>query len=135
MQLTPKERAVLVGVYRDREQLRALDGKGEGLPRAQLGTLRMRINYARAGLVPMDLAGWIGHAPTPSEHVMYHRVYGRLETAGLVERHRCPGRSRTTHLSLTPAGEALARELAGAPDIDSRLSAAPGSVLDASEAP
>jgi len=112
MKLTAKERLVLAGVLRDREAIAALDWKGDGVPRERLGALRLRIDAARAGLVPMNLAGWIGHAPSPSEAVMYHRAYARLEAAGLMERHRLGGTGRTSHLELTPAGEAMARSLA-----------------------
>lgn len=112
MQLTPKERAILAGVLRDREYLAGLDWNPGGVARPQLGAYRIRIADAREGYVPMNLAGWIGHNPTPSESVMYHRVYKRLAERGLLRRVSLYGDgSRTSHLQLTDRGEAVARNL------------------------
>lgn len=112
MNLTPKERAILAGVLRDREHLAGLDWHAEGIGRAQLGAYRVRIADAREGYVPMNLAGWIGHSPTPSEAVIYHRAYKRLDRRGLIRRVSMydDGR-RTSHLQLTDLGEAIARNL------------------------
>jgi DNA-binding MarR family transcriptional regulator len=74
----------------------------------------LRIIEARAGLVPIDLAGWLGREPTNSERVLFHREYIRLEDVGLIERcnlHGDRGGRRTTHLRLTPAGHRIAEEL------------------------
>ncbi len=62
--------------------------------------------------MPVDLEAWLGHPPTNSERVIYHRESVRLEALGLVERHSLRGGRRTTHVRLTPAGRRLARELA-----------------------
>ena len=57
-----------------------------GLPYGrQLGAVKLKVANAKAGYVPMNLAGWIGHAPSPSEAVMFHRAYKRLEALGLLE--------------------------------------------------
>jgi hypothetical protein len=112
MKLNEKEKAVLLGVFEDREHLASLPSDPAGVAYGpQLGAYRLRIKYAQEGLVPMNLAGWIGHTPTESECVMYHRAYKRLEAVGLLDRiNLCRGR-RTSHLRLTPAGEATARSL------------------------
>jgi hypothetical protein len=115
MKLTPKERAILAGVLRDREYLAGLDWTPGGVTRPQLGAYRIRIADAREGYVPMNLAGWIsggGRSPTPSEAVMYHRAYKRLAERGLLRRVSLYGDgSRTSHLQLTDRGEAVARNL------------------------
>jgi len=111
--LNAKERAVLAGVLRDREELTALEWSPAGVRRDQLGAYRARIDDAREGYVPMDLACWIGHTPTPSEAVMYHRAYKRLEQRGLLHRVSLYGEGRrSTHLQLTDLGEAVAQAYA-----------------------
>ena len=112
MKLTPKERTILAAVLRDREHLAGLDWNPAGITREHLGTHRLRVRDAREGYVPMNLAGWIGHTPTPSEAVMYHRAYKRLEARGLLRRVSLYGDGRrTTHLQLTDLGESVARNL------------------------
>jgi hypothetical protein len=112
LKLNPKERAVLAGALRDREQLTALDWTPAGVQRDQLGLHRIRIADAREGYVPMNLAGWIGHTPSPSEAVMYHRAYKRLEQRGLLHRVSLYGDGRrSTHLQLTDLGEMIASNL------------------------
>lgn len=112
MKLTPKERIVLAGVLRDREHFAGLPWDPGGIARRRLGTYRMPIADAREGYVPMNLAGWIGHTPSPSEAVMYHRAYKRLEARGLLHRVSLYGDGRrTTHLQLTDLGESVARNL------------------------
>jgi len=59
----------------------------------------------------MNLAGWIGHAPSNSERVLYHREYLRLEGLGLLERHNVRGGRRTSHLRLTRTGRWVAEGL------------------------
>lgn len=72
----------------------------------------MKIADAEAGYVTLNLAGWIGHAPSPSESVMFHRAYKRLEALRLVDRVNLYGYSeRTSHLRLTDAGERIARRI------------------------
>lgn len=114
MKLNPKEKAVLAGVLRDAEDLAAMEPATLGLPYGRaLGAVKMKIADAKAGYVPMNLAGWIGRAPSPSESVMFHRAYKRLEALGLVERANLYGYGeRTSHLRLTQAGEALTRQIA-----------------------
>jgi hypothetical protein len=86
-------------------------GTDEGLSREQLGRLRLAVRDARVGLVPMNLAGWIGREPTNSECVLFHREYARLEGMGLIERWNPHGGRRTSHLKLTPAGRRVAEKL------------------------
>jgi hypothetical protein len=113
MKLNPKEKAVLAGVLRDVEDLAGLDPASLGLPYGLArGRVKMKVADAKAGYVPMNLADWIGHAPSPSESVVFHRAYKRLEALGLVERANLYGYGeRTSHLRLTEAGERIARQL------------------------
>ena len=114
MTAAEKEAVVLLGVLRDRERLAG------GLEAAMLvpygprrGLALMRVKAAREGIVPVDLAAWIGHVPTPSESTMFSRTYAALEAQGLVERHSGFGEGlRTSKLRLTAEGERRARELA-----------------------
>ena len=106
MQLNDKQRRVLTGVLRDRRRLAGMDWHAaDNLSRKECGRHRLRIQQARQGYVPMNLGGWIGHPPTPSECVMYHREYHRLEAMGLIERYNFYGGRRTSHMRLTEAGE------------------------------
>ena len=110
--LTGRQRAILTGVLADQRHLSALPvGADMGLSRDQLGRRRMIVRDAQAGLVPMDLAGWLGHVPSNSECVLCHREYLRLEGMGLLERHNQRGGRRTSHLRLTPAGRWVAEGL------------------------
>ena len=110
--LTGRQRAILVGVLADQRHLAALPvGADMGLSRDQLGRRRMIVRDAQAGLVPMNLAGWLGHVPSNSECVLCHREYLRLEGMGLLERHNQRGGRRTSHLRLTPAGRWVAEGL------------------------
>jgi hypothetical protein len=110
MKLNPKEKAVLAGVLLDAEDLAGTDPASLGLPYGvALGRVKMKIADAKAGYVPMNLAGWIGHAPSPSESVMFHRAYKRLEALGLANLYGYG--ERTSHLRLTDAGERIARQL------------------------
>ncbi|MFM9963598.1 MAG: hypothetical protein ACKV2Q_20515 [Planctomycetaceae bacterium] len=114
MKLNLREQLVLAGVFRDGEYWAKQSWDGNGLrSTSQLGAYRIRIKDARQGLVPMNAGEWIGHTPTPSEAVMLHRAYKRLESAGLLERSNQSGYSdRTSHLRLSEAGEEMARQLA-----------------------
>ncbi len=56
----------------------------------------------------------LGHLPTNSERVVYHREYGRLEHMGLIERLRHGGGRRTTHLKLTRVGRRVAEGMLAA---------------------
>jgi hypothetical protein len=113
MKLNPKEKAVLAGVLRDAERMAGLNPASLGLPHGvALGRAKIKVADAKAGYVPMNLAGWISHVPSPSESVMFHRAYKRLEALGLLERANLYGYDeRTSHLRLTEAGERTAREL------------------------
>ena len=110
--LTGRQRAILVGVLADQRHLAGRPvGADAGLSRDQLGRRRIIVRDAQAGLVPMNLAGWLGHVPSNSECVLFHREYLRLEGMGLLERHNQRGGRRTSHLRLTPAGMWVAEGL------------------------
>jgi hypothetical protein len=112
MQLNERQQVILMGILHDQKRLAGLPWGGEvGVSRDALGRHRLRIRYAREGLVPMNLADWIGHAPTNSECVLFHREYARLEDMGLIVRHNPYGGRRTSHLRLTEAGRVLAEHL------------------------
>lgn len=131
MRLNSRQKGLLRGIWHDRHRLAAVNISAlDGLSRGRYGLLKRRTRMAREhGLVPMNLAGWIGHPPTNSERVIYHRQCVRLEAMGLIERHNLHGGRRTTHIRLTPAGERLARELV----LDEALEPAEGFDLDAME--
>lgn len=115
MNLGPRAETILLGVYEDRQRLADMDMHAADRQSARLkGQHRLDIIRAREGLVPLDLAGWLGREPTPSERVMLHHEQVRLESLGLLERHNLCGGRRTTHLKLTAEGERLAREWLGA---------------------
>ena len=106
MKLTSHEKTVLIGVFRDLGRFAAMDMRGEHLPYGpRRGAYRVRIAKARAGLVPANLSKWLGRPLTASDSVVFSRVYKRLESKGLIERH---GHGRTSHLSLTAEGERFA---------------------------
>ena len=112
MQLNERQRLILMGVLRDQRELINLPvGADAGLSRDQLGRRRLAVRAAQTGLVPMNLAGWIGHVPSNSECVQYHREYSRLEGLGLLERHNLRGGRRTSHLRLTRTGRWVAEGL------------------------
>lgn len=101
-----------MGVLDDEQRLGDQDLRAfDGLPRQQRGRYRLRAAQAQAGLVPIDLAGWLGREPTNSDRVMFHREYGRLERLGLIERCNLHGGPRTTHLRLTDLGRQVAADL------------------------
>jgi hypothetical protein len=79
--------------------------------RLDRGGQRIAVRNAQNGLVPMNLPGWLGRAPTNSDHVLFHREYLRLEDMGLIQRESLTGGRRTTHLRLTPAGRRVAETL------------------------
>jgi len=109
MPLTQRQRCVLIGVLEDQRYLASMQtNAGSRLDR---GRQRIAVRNARAGLVPMNLPGWLDRAPTNSDHVLFHREYLRLEGMGLIERCNLTGGRRTTHLRLTPAGRRMAEGL------------------------
>ena len=112
MQLNERQRLIPAGVLKDHRALINMPtGRDVGLSGDALGRRRLVVRDAQAGLVPMNLAGWIGHTPTPSECVLFHREYARLEGMGLLERHNLRGGTRTSHLRLTSAGRWVAEGL------------------------
>jgi len=109
MTMTQRQRTVLLGVFQD--QRRLADTPTDIGSRLDRGRQRITVRNAQNGLVPMNLAGWLGRAPTNSDHVLFHREYLRLEGMGLIERISLTGGRRTTHLRLTPAGRRMAEAL------------------------
>jgi len=109
MPLTQRQRTVLIGVLED--QRRLADMPTDVGSRLDRGRQRITVRNAQNGLVPMNLPGWLGRAPTNSDHVLFHREYLRLEGMGLIERVSLTGGRRTTHLRLTPAGRRMAEAL------------------------
>ena len=121
MSLTQRQRTVLLGVLEDVQQFANLSADAHAASRLDLGRRRVLAQNARAGVVPMNLDGWLGRPPTNSERVVYHREYGRLEHMGLIQRLYLGGGRRTTHLKLTPTGRRVAEDLLAAeygPDVD-----------------
>jgi len=109
MSLTQRQRTVLLGVLED--QRRLADMPTDVGSRLDRGRHRITVRNAQNGLVPMNLPGWLGRAPTNSDHVLFHREYLRLEGMGLIERISLTRGRRTTHLRLTPAGRRMAEAL------------------------
>jgi hypothetical protein len=110
MKFSPIQRAILRGIIRDRDRLAALPWDCPG--HSSLGSYRVAITDAREGLVRPELADWLGRAPTNADCIKASRAYEKLHQLDLIVRH---GDRRTVHLSLTPAGEKIARKLAGLP--------------------
>ncbi len=109
--MNERQRHVLVGIYRDRE-FYANQGRPTGRMDSQFATLWCRIQDCQKGLVQCNPGIWLGVAMTASLYVMVGRTYKQLEAQGLLRRHANGYDSlRTTHLELTPAGEAAACEL------------------------
>jgi len=107
-----RQRVILTGVLADQRRIANQDvAQFDGLPRQQRGRYRLRVAEAQAGMVPIDLGGWLGREPTNSDRVMFHREYGRLERLGLIERCNLHGGRRTTHLRLTDMGRQVAADL------------------------
>ena len=112
MQFNDRQRLILMGVLQDQKRLAAMPwGDNHSMSRDALGRHRLRVRQAREGMAPMALEDWIGHMPSNSEHVLYHREYQRLEGMGLLVRCNPFGGYRTTHLKLTPAGRHVAEKL------------------------
>jgi hypothetical protein len=109
MPLTQRQRTILLGVLED--QRRLSDMPTDVGSRLDRGRQRITVRNAQNGLVPMNLPGWLGRAPTNSDHVLFHREYLRLEGVGLIERVSVTGGRRTTHLRLTPTGRRMAEAL------------------------
>ena len=114
MNLGHRAETILVGVHKNRKRLVSMDiYAADHWPRQQRRAYRQVIQNAQRGLVRMNMAGWLDRQPTPSDRVMFHHEFIRLERLGLLERHNRHGGSRTTHLKLTAEGERLARVLLG----------------------
>lgn len=82
---------------------------------SQFATRWCRTQDAKKGLAKIDPASWFQCEMTPAASVAASRCYAKLQEWGLIERWAmgfC--HTQTTHLKLTPEGEALARELIAA---------------------
>jgi len=111
MKFNARQRLLLIGVLQDQKRLADLPWNDGGIPRDALGRYRLRIRQAREGMVPIALEDWLGHFPSNSEHVLFHREYARLEGMRLLVRCNPFGGRRTTHLKLTPSGRRTAERL------------------------
>jgi len=112
--LTWRQEAILAGILRDQRAIAAAGWHaGDNLPAQQRGRCRMAFRRAAEGLVPMNMATWLGCVPSPSERVGLARDCERLEKMGLLERHNLCGGTRTTHLRLTAAGRKMAEGILG----------------------
>jgi hypothetical protein len=111
--LTDRQKSILTGLFLEREDFAART------PRYEHGNMtlvreREKIEDAKYGLVAGNPSSWLGMSMTPSLYVMVSREYQRLEMRGLVVRHALKySPTQTTHLSLTPEGEAIACQLLG----------------------
>ncbi|MBE7507973.1 MAG: winged helix-turn-helix transcriptional regulator [Planctomycetia bacterium] len=77
------------------------------------GNHKLRVGLARRhGIVPLDVAAWLGGSATVAEKSKFHRHLAAMESAGLIERLRLHGAQRFNHVRLTEKGLAEARALA-----------------------
>jgi len=112
MNLTWRQKAALLGILQDERTIAAQDYHGgDSLEYMQRGNYRLKIKRAKAGYVPINLAGWLGFPPSNGDVVMFCRAHERLERMGLIERVSMSGGRRTTHLKLTVAGRGMAEQL------------------------
>ena len=103
---------ILAGVLRDQWRLAAMEvGRPGDWSRGEWGRRRAISQRAKDGLVPMDVASWLGHEPTNSDRVLVHRDIVRLEDMGLLARCNVYGGRRATHIRLTDAGQGMAETL------------------------
>jgi len=110
--LNERQRLILLGVLQDQRRLAAMPwGDGLGMSRDALGRHRLRVQYAREGMVAVSLEQWLGYPPSNSDHVLCCREYRRLEGMGLLKRCNPFGSNRTTHLKLTADGIRVAERL------------------------
>jgi len=103
MKPTDAQKLALARIREDREFLANQKWPGYGNGIEKLNTSR-----AQAGLVRCDGIRWFSLAGTPSDAVKAGRELKKLAAAGLVELHAMRG-CRTTHISLTRHGEAIAK--------------------------
>jgi hypothetical protein len=112
MTLSWRHEAVLAGILRDERAIAAQGYHGgDHMDVPHRGRHRLTFKRAAEGFVPMNLSGWLGRGVTPSDSVLFSRVYSQLEKMRLVERVNLSGGARTTHLRLTEAGRKVAEGL------------------------
>ena len=118
MKLSHRQKQIILGMLRDRERLAALTPRYSHGDRA-LAAEREDIFNAREGLVRGNPGAWLRTAMTQSQYAMTSRNYQQLWAKGLIVRHAYGlSPDRTAHLSLTPEGERIARELLAAEATD-----------------
>lgn len=106
---------ILTGAYRDLAYWRSqtpTPPRGDRKPAAWHNT---QCDRATRGEVACDVAKWIGKTQTAADRVSTSRAYKALAARGLANPVSIGNRShKTSLLTLTPAGEDLARQLIGA---------------------
>jgi len=113
MTLTPHMQEILAIVLAESRRLEVSEDRPPaGMDPNRWGALcRERQEYQAFG-VRHDLAQWLGHPASPSESAVFSRALRNMEAMGLVLRVNRWGGSRTTHVRLTPGGQAEAERLA-----------------------
>lgn len=115
--LTPRQSAILTGIARDLAKWSAakhLTCVGDRCARQRLAGYNSRIALAQDyRAVEPDAVAWLGRPQSAADRVTNCRTLAALERHGLVTRYRDDSdyRPRTVCVSLTPAGEALARRI------------------------
>lgn len=118
MKLSRRQELILIGILRDRTRLAAQTPRYEHGNRT-LASERYDIASAKEGLVRGNPAAWLGVGMNQSEYAMVSRNYKQLWAKGLILRHAFENSpERTAHLSLTAAGEAIAKALLAAEATD-----------------
>ena len=106
MDITSRQKSLILGVVADCQEFAAWESPGYGF-----GPEKRRKKLAEVGMVPADGIRWCGMAGSPADRVQISRLYKRMETLGLIERHALGRSNRTSHISLTPDGERIATTL------------------------
>ena len=121
MRLSNNAKRVLVGILRRMAEIEALPGPGpddyltkEGrLASSRLRTLKADV--PKIG-VPLRIADFADHPPSPSESASYSRLLRTMAKARLVKLNGWAGSRQATHVALTRAGQQLAEKLEAADD-------------------
>jgi len=114
MKLSPRQSAILRGALRDRDHYSAL-ARPDTSRSGGGATQWLHTQDCKRGFVATNPSVWLGVAMTAADYVSTSRNYKQLERKGLIIRHALGyDGSATTHLELTPEGEAVARELLAA---------------------
>ncbi len=106
-------RQLLLAIKADLDRLNAAEPNYYDPDHLRAARQHEAVALARRGTVACDPARWLGRTITASGSVAVSRAYKSLARDGLIERRALGfGEGRTTHLRLTEAGEAMARQLA-----------------------